>query len=320
MQKITFKAALAKGLADAMQEHPRSFMMGQDIAKFSILGISAGMHERFGIERIRNSPISESAMVGVAVGAAMKGYVGIVEMAYADISAVAFSSIVHSAAKLHYATNGQLSCPMLIRSPIGRWSRHGPMGTDITLSWYCNVPDLALAMPSTPHEAYWQTRAAFRRPVPTMILEERDLFGVEGEIGPDDGVERARELRAGRDLTIIGAGRAVKLALEAADLLEAEGHKGAVQVLSLGHIKPLDSATVLAAVRKTRRVLIVQDEPGFGGYGPMVQSALDELPPDALVRSPKLFARADTFLPHRLEEDVLPTTAQVVAEAKKLLQ
>ncbi len=320
MQKLSFKAALSKGLADAMQEHPRSFMLGQDIAQFSILGISAGMHERFGTERIRNSPISESAMVGMAVGAAMKGYVGIIEMAYADISAVAFSSIVHSAAKLHYATNGQLPCPMLIRSPIGRWSRHGPMGTEITASWYCNVPDLALAMPATPHEAYWQTRAAFTRPVPTMILEERDLLGIEGDVGPDDGVERARELRAGRDLTIIGAGRAVKLALEAAEALDAEGRRGAVQVLSLGHIKPLDSATILAAARKTRRVLIVQDEPGFGGYGPMVQSALDALPPDALLRSPKLLARADTFLPHRLEEDHLPTTAQVVAEAKKLLQ
>lgn len=320
MQKLSFKAALSKGLADAMQAHPKSFMLGQDIAGFSILGISAGLHERFGAGRILNSPISESAMVGVAVGAAIKGYVGIIEMAYADISAVAFSSIVHSAAKLHYATNGQLSCPMLIRSPIGRWSRHGPMGTDLTLSWYCNVPDLALAMPSTPHEAYWQTRAAFSRAVPTMILEERDLFGLEGEIGPDDGVEHTRELRAGRDLTIVGAGRAVKLALEAAQALEAEGHRHAVQVLSLGHIKPLDKAGILAAARRTRRVLIVQDEPPFGGYGPMVQSALDELPPDALARSPKLFARADTFLPHRLEEDHLPTAAQVAAEAKKLLQ
>ncbi len=314
----TYKTALNQALADGMAEFPKSFLMGQDVGAFSIGGVTAGLHERFGAERIRNCPISESAMVGMAVGAAMKGYVGVIEMAYADISAVAFSSIVHSAAKLHFATNGRLRCPLVIRSPIGRWSRHGAMGTDVTLSWYSNVPDLAVCMPATPREAYWHLRAAFRRPVPTMFLEDRSLMADEGELGAELD-DRALEMKPGRDLTLIAAGRTVKIALEAAAELEKAGMTGAVQVLSLGHIKPFDGATVLAAARRTRRVLVVQDEPPYGGYGPMVQSALDELPVDALLRSPKLLSRADTFLPFLREEDHLPTAQQIVAAARKLL-
>ncbi|MSQ72558.1 MAG: hypothetical protein EXR27_14895 [Betaproteobacteria bacterium] len=314
----TYKAALNQALTEGMSEFPKSFLMGQDVGAFSIGGVTAGLQERFGAARIRNSPISESAMVGMAVGATMKGYVCVIELAYADISAVAFSSIVHSAAKLHFATNGRLRCSLVIRSPIGRWSRHGAMGTDVTLSWFNNVPDLAICMPATPQEAYWHLRAAFRRPVPTLFLEDRSLMADEGEIGGELD-ERARVLKPGRDLTIVAAGRCVKVVLAAVDQLEKEGVKGALQVLSLGHIKPFDRGTLLDAARATRRVLVVQDEPPFGGYGPMVQSALDDLPVDALLRSPKLLSRADTFLPFLREEDHLPTAQQVVEAARKLL-
>jgi pyruvate/2-oxoglutarate/acetoin dehydrogenase E1 component len=152
-----------------------------------------------------------------------------------------------------------------------------------------------------------------------MFLEDRSLMADEGEIGKELD-EKARELKPGRDLTIVAAGRCVKVVLAAVAELEQDGIKGAVQVLSLGHIKPFDRATVLDAARRTRRVLVVQDEPPFGGYGPMVQSALDELPPDALLRSPKLLSRADTFLPFLREEDHLPTVRQVRDAALALLK
>jgi len=316
--RITYKEAIARALGDAMAEQPKSFILGQDIGRFSILGVTEGLLDRYGPDRVRDCPISESAMIGMAVGAAMKGWVGVVELAYADISAVAFGSIVHSAAKLRYSTGGQMSCPLVIRAPIGRWSRHGPMGTEVTASWYCNVPDLAIAMPATPAEAYWQLRAAFRRTLPTIYLEDRSLFAEEGDVGNACDVERARELRPGSQISIVAAGRAVKLSLEAAGMLASAGVSA--QVISLGHVKPFDSETVLEAARRTRRVLVVQDEPPFGGYGPMALAALAQLPLGTLLHPPRLVCRADSFLPHMLEEHHLPTAEQVRDAARDLLQ
>ena len=314
----SYKAAIRRALLDGMTEYPKSFIMGQDIGAFSILGVTEGLVERFGPDRIRDCPISESAMVGMAVGAAMKGWVGMLEIAYSDITAVAFSSIVHSAAKLRYLSGGQLPCTLIIRAPILRWSRHGPMGTEITASWYCNVPELAIAMPSTPAEAYWQLRAAFKRAGPTLYLEDRALFADEGDIGSAYDVEKARVLHAGQDITLVAAGRAARLALDAAGELASSGVSA--EVLSLGHVKPFDREGLLAAARKTWRVLVIQDEPPFGGYGTIAMAALAELPSGALVCPPRLLCRADTFLPHMLEEDHLPTAAAVGTAARSLLQ
>ncbi len=313
-----YKAAIRRALIDGMTEQPKSFILGQDIGVFSILGVTEGLIDRFGAERIRDCPISESAMVGIAVGAAMKGWVGMLEIAYSDITAVAFSSIVHSAAKMRYATGGQLPCPVIIRAPILRWSRHGPMGTEVTASWYCNVPELAIAMPATPSEAYWQLRAAFKRNVPTLYLEDRALFAEEGDIGEAYDVEKARVLRPGKDITLVAAGRAAKLATDAAAELAVEGISA--EVLSLGHVKPFDRGGLFAAVKKTRRALVIQDEPPFGGYGAIAMAALAELPNGTLARAPRLLCRADTFLPHILEEDHLPTAAAVSREVRSLMQ
>ena len=128
-----YRDALARALREMMEADPKTIVLGQDVGRFSIGGVTKGLIERFGAGRVRDCPISESAMVGVGVGAAMNGHTVIVELAYADIAAVAFSSIVHSAAKLRYATAGRVPCPLIVRSPINRFSRHGPMGTEVTL-------------------------------------------------------------------------------------------------------------------------------------------------------------------------------------------
>jgi pyruvate dehydrogenase E1 component beta subunit len=245
----------------------------------------------------------------------MNGWIGMVEIAYADISAVAFSSLVHSAAKLRFASNGRLACPLILRAPINRFSRHGPMGTEVTASWYYNVPDLDIAMPATPHEAYWLLRRAFARPVPTLFLEDRSLSATPGEIGGEGG---GALLRQGRDATLIAAGRMAVLALEAAERLAREAQPLDCAVLSLGTIKPLDAAAIEAAARATGRVMAIQEEPPFGGYGPAIQSLLCALPPGALAKPPQLFARADTFLPYDREEDALPDIAAIMAKAREL--
>ena len=317
---VTYRDALARALREAMEADPKTVVLGQDVGRFSIAGVTKGLIDRFGPGRVRDCPISESAMVGLGVGAAMNGYTTIVEMAYADIAAVAFSSIVHSAAKLPYATAGRLSCPLIVRSPINRFSRHGPMGTEVTLSWFMNVPDLDIAMPATPDEAYWLLRHAFTRPVPTLFLEDRSLGNSAGAIGPKPADPcRARALRAGRDVTIIAAGRLATVALKAAETLAAARPAIDAQVMSLGMVKPLDRESILAAARATGRVLLVQEEPPYGGYGPAIQSLLDELPADALERQPKLLARADSFLPYNREEDLLPSAADIAGAVRDLL-
>lgn len=313
---MTYADAIARALREAMAADPRVFVLGQDVGKFSIGGITKGLLDAFGEARVRDCPISESAMIGMGAGAAMNGYTAVIELAYADIAAVAFSSIVHSAAKLHYATNGQLRCPLVIRSPINRFSRHGPMGTEVTLSWFMNVPDLDIAMPASPDEAYWLLKNAFTRPVPTLFLEDRSLNGTTGPLGPKPGApERARTLRDGRDAVVIAAGRMAVAALKAAEAMES----GSIRVLSLGAVKPLDRETILEAARATGRVLIVQEEPPFGGYGPAIQSLLDTLPMAALKRQPKLLARPDTFLPYNREEELLPSAEKIAAALRELL-
>lgn len=319
-ETLTYKDAIARALREAMAADPKVFVLGQDVGKFSIGGVTRGLIDEFGAARVRDCPISESAIVGIGAGAAMNGHTAVIEMAYADILAVAFSSIVHSAAKLAYATNGQLRCPLIVRAPINRFSRHGPMGTEVTLSWFMNVPDLDIAMPADPSEAYWLLRHAFARPVPTIFLEDRSLNGASGPLDAKPTTPgRARTLRQGRDAVVIAAGRMAALALQAAEVVAASKTRADIRVLSLGTVKPLDRETILEAARATGRVLIVQEEPPFGGYGPAIQSQLDTLPMNALKRQPVLLARPDTFLPYNREEDVLPSAEKITAAVTELL-
>jgi len=317
---VTYKDAIARALREAMEADAKTFVLGQDVGRFSIGGVTKGLIDAFGEDRVRDCPISESAMVGIGVGAAMNGHTAVIELAYADIAAVAFSSIVHGAAKIRFATNGQLRCPLIVRAPINRFSRHGPMGTEVTLSWFYNVPDLDIAMPASQDEAYWLLRNAFTRPVPTLFLEDRSLNATTGVIGPKPkDATRARVARRGADVTVIAAGRMAALALEAAQHLAAGPPAIDVNVVSLGTVKPLDAATILAEAQATGRVLIVQEEPRFGGYGPAIQSLLDELPATALKRQPVLLARADTFLPYNREEDALPSIDAIGEAVRRLL-
>jgi pyruvate/2-oxoglutarate/acetoin dehydrogenase E1 component len=319
-ETLTYKDAIARALREAMAADPKVFVLGQDVGKFSIGGVTKGLIDAFGAARVRDCPISESAMVGIGVGAAMNGYTAVIEIAYADILAVAFGSIVHSAAKLHYATNGQLRCPLIVRAPINRFSRHGPMGTEVTLSWFLNVPDLDIAMPADPAEAYWLLRHAFTRPVPTIFLEDRSLNGASGPLGTKPKAPaRARTLRPGRDAVMVAAGRMAALALKAAEEMAAAKKPADIRVLSLGTVKPLDRETILEAARETGRVLIVQEEPPLGGYGPAIQSLLDTLPMNALKRQPMLLARPDSFLPYNREEDLLPSAERIAAALGELL-
>lgn len=187
MSKLTYRDAVGKALEDSMREEPRLIVIGQNIAAHALKSLA----DRYGVERVRDTSISESAMVGMAVGAAMKGLKVVVMIAYADIASVCHMAIVQSAAKLHYLSNGRLNCPVIIRLPIARFRGHGPEGNEVGVSWFYNVPDLNIAMPGSAGEAYWNFREALERPTPTLFFEDRSLHGRSAEVAAESRLWRA---------------------------------------------------------------------------------------------------------------------------------
>ena len=255
MTTLSYRDAVGKALQDSMRDEPRLILIGQNLAGHALKQLA----ETYGTERVRDCSISESAMVGMAVGAAMKGMKVVVMIAYADIASVCHMAIVQSAAKLHYLTNGRLNCPVIIRLPIARFRGHGPEGNEVGASWFYNVPDLNIAMPGSPNEAYWNFRESLRRPTPTLFFEDRSIHARSGDVAESNLNGKAQITRPGNKLTIVAAGRTAVLAEDAADELARQGHEGAVEVVSLGFIKPLDKETVLRSASKTGRALVVQD-------------------------------------------------------------
>lgn len=316
MTTLSYRDAIAKALQDSMRDEPRLILIGQNLSSYAFKQFA----ETYGAERVRDSSISESAMVGMAVGAAMKGMKAVVMIAYADIASVCHMAIVQSAAKLHYLTNGRLSCPVVIRLPIARFRGHGPEGNEVAASWFYNVPDLNIAMPGSASEAYWNFRDALQRPTPTLFFEDRSIHTRSGEVDERNPGGKAQITRSGDRLSIIAAGRAAALAEDAADELAKQGISGAIEVVSLGFIKPLEKQTVIESASKTGRVLIVQDEPILSGYAPHVRCVLDELPAGKLSVPPRILAGADQYLPFWDERPFLPSLESVLAAVRELMK
>jgi pyruvate/2-oxoglutarate/acetoin dehydrogenase E1 component len=316
MLTLSYRDAVAKALQDSMRDEPHLIIIGQNLTGHALRQLA----ENVGTDRVRDCSISESAMVGMAVGAAMKGKKVVVMIAYADIASVCHMAIVQSAAKLHYLTNERLRCPVIIRLPIARFRGHGPEGNEVGVSWFYNVPDLNIAMPGSANEAYWSFREALKRPTPTLFFEDRSIHGRSGQIAAEDPGGRALVTRSGARLTIVAAGRTAALAEDAADEFAAQGQPDAIEVVSLGFIKPLDHETVLRSASKTGRVLIIQDEPPYAGYALYVRCLMDNLPSGRLKVAPYLIQGAEQFLPYYDEKPFLPSLSNVVAAAKKLMQ
>ena len=317
MAKITYRDAVGKALQDSMRDESRLIIIGQNLTEHALKALA----ETYGTQRVRDCSISESAMVGIAVGAAMKGMKVVVMIAYADIASVSHMAIVQSAAKLHYLSNGRLNCPVIIRLPIARFRGHGPQGNEVGVSWFYNVPDLNIVMPGSANEAYWSFREALKRPTPTLFFEDRSIQNRPSEIAAaGNPAGKAMVTRSGERLTMVAAGRTAALAEDAAEELLVQIGPNAVEVVSLGFIKPLDHETVLQSASKTGRVLIVQDEPPYGGYALYVRSLLDNLPAGRLKLAPRILHGAEHFLPFYDETSFLPSLPNVIAAAKELMQ
>ncbi|HHI79858.1 MAG TPA: dehydrogenase, partial [Planctomycetes bacterium] len=271
-ESLTLTEALRKVLAQEMERDPSVLLIGEDIGVYGgAFGVSRGLLERFGPERVRETPISESSFVGLSVGAAVGGLRPVAELMFGDFVACCMDSLVNHAAKLHYMYAGQVKVPFTLRMPVGRRHGYGATHSQSLEAWFTHVPGLQVLFPSCVEDAVGLLRTAIRSDVPVLFLEHKLLYPETGTWPGDDYVlpfGKARVVREGEDLTLLSYGLPVGICEEAAERLEGRGFS--VEIVDLRSLAPLDRETCLASVRKTGRVVFVQEATVVGGVGDRV--------------------------------------------------
>jgi pyruvate dehydrogenase E1 component beta subunit len=278
--ELTYRAAVAAGIAQEMERDPSVVMLGEDIAAAGgVFKTTEGLLDRFGPERIRDTPISEQAIVGAAMGAAMTGLRPIAELMFSDFFAVTWDMVVNQIAKTRYMTDGQVSLPLVLRTANGAGLRFGAQHSQSIENWAMAIPGLKVVAPSNPGDMLGLMAAAIRDPDPVIVCEHKALFAVKGEVPDGEHVEplgQAKVLREGSDVTIVALAAMVPRALEAAERLSGE-HGVSAEVMDLRTLVPLDVATVLASLEKTGRLFTVEENPRLCGWGAEIASiAADE--------------------------------------------
>jgi acetoin:2,6-dichlorophenolindophenol oxidoreductase subunit beta len=278
MAELTYREAVAAGIAQEMRRDPSLVMLGEDVAAAGgVFKTTVGLLEEFGPDRVLDTPISEQAILGAAMGASMTGIPVIAEIMFSDFLAVCWDMVANEIAKSRYMTNGQVNFPMVIRTANGGSVRFGAQHSQSVENWAMMIPGLKVVAPSTPADVIGLMAASVRDPDPVVFFEHKGLLAVKGEVPDGEIVERlgeARVVREGTDATVVALALMVPRALEAAERLEAE--RVSVEVIDLRSLVPLDTATVLASVERTSRLFTVEENPRLCGWGAEVVSIVDE--------------------------------------------
>ena len=278
MAELTYREAVAWGIAQEMRRDPNLVMLGEDIAAAGgVFKTTVGLLDEFGPERVRDTPISEQAIVGAAMGAAMTGIPVIAEIMFSDFLAVCWDMIANEIAKSRYMTDGQVSFPLVIRTANGGGVRFGAQHSQSVENWAMMIPGLKVVAPSTPIDVIGLMAASIRDPDPVVFFEHKSLMATKAEI-PDgeiiDQLGQARIVRDGSDVTIAALALMVPRALEAAAALEADGISA--EVIDLRSLVPLDTSTLLESVQKTGRFFTVEENPRLCGWGAELASIVSE--------------------------------------------
>jgi pyruvate/2-oxoglutarate/acetoin dehydrogenase E1 component len=313
--------ALNQALADAMEADATVVVMGEDIGRAGgPFNVTRGLQDRFA-ERVIDTPISEAAITGAALGAALSGLKPVVEIMFMDFITLAMDQLVNQAAKAHFMFGGQASVPMVLRTPHGGGQSAGPQHSQCLEAWLAHVPGLKVVCPATPADAYGLLRAAIDDPNPVVFVENKALYGMKGDVSPADAVPigKARIARAGRDASVITYGAMVHRALEAAETLAAQGIE--LEVVDLRSLQPWDKQTVLDSVARTHRVVIAHEAVTAFGIGAEIaatiaQEGFDEL--DAPVLRIGAPFMPSPFAPS-LEGSFMPGAKDVVAAVRELV-
>ncbi|RPI61110.1 MAG: alpha-ketoacid dehydrogenase subunit beta [Lysobacterales bacterium] len=319
--RITYREAIRAALRESLQREPRAFLMGEDVGRYGgCYAVSKGLLQEFGEERVRDTPLSESAFVGAAIGAALGGFRPIVEVMTVNFSLLCLDQIVNTAATLRHMSGGQFSVPVVIRMATGAGRQLAAQHSHSLENWYAHVPGLRVIAPATLDDARWMLAAALAEQDPVLIFEHVLLYNLEGTLdGSITGVDidRAAVRRSGADVTLVTYGGSLGKTLTAADSLAADGI--GAEVVDLRTLRPLDMNTVLASVRKTRRVVIVDEGWRSGSLAAEIAARIAEDAFFDLDAPPARVCTAEVPVPYakHLEEAALPQVPAIVAAARR---
>jgi len=319
---ITYREALRMGLREALAGDPRVFLMGEDVGRYGgTYAVSKGLLEEFGPDRVRDTPLSELAFVGAGIGAALGGLKPIVEVMTVNFSLLPLDQIVNTAAILRHMSGGQFGVPVVIRMATGAGRQLAAQHSHSFEGWYAHVPGLRIVTPATIDDAHGMLGAALASPDPVLVFEYPALFDMAGDLAATSvDISRAAVRRAGTRATIVAYGACVPKALAAAETLAGEGINA--EVVDLRVLRPLDMATVLASVRKTRRAVIVDEGWRSGSLSAEVSARIMEEAFYDLDAPVARVCREEVPVPYpkHLEEAALPQAAKIVAATKGLFQ
>ena len=326
MREITYADAIREAMCEEMRRDPTVFILGEDIGVYGgAFGVTKGMLAEFGEERVRDTPLSECAIAGAAVGAAVTGMRPIAEIMFSDFITIAMDQLVNQGAKIHYQFGGQVSVPMVLRTPGGSGTGAAEQHSQSLEAWVCHVPGLKVVIPSTPADAKGLLKSAIRDPNPVVFIEQKLLYRQKGPV-PEPGADeliplgKADVKRKGRDLTIVTYGRMVPRSLEAAAKLSAEGIE--VEVIDIRSLVPLDRECIIESVKKTGKVMIVHEACQTGGFGGELAAVIADSEAFFHLDAPiRRVAGLDVPIPYNpvLEANVVPTLERIIREARDLV-
>lgn len=323
MKTIQFREAICEAMSEEMRRDETIYLIGEEVAEYNgAYKASKGMLDEFGPKRVIDSPIAELGFTGIAIGSAMNGNRPIVEYMTFNFALVGIDQIINNAAKIRQMSGGQINCPIVFRGPTGSAGQLGATHSQAFENWFANTPGLKVVVPSNPYDAKGLLKAAIRDDDPVIFMESEQMYGDKGEV-PDGeyivpiGVADIK--REGTDVTIVSFGKIIKEAYIAADILEKEGIS--VEIIDLRTIRPMDSEAIFKSVRKTNRLVILEEAWPFGSVSSEIAFQVQENIFDYLDAPIKRITTADTPAPYSpvLLEEWLPNANDVVKAVKEVL-
>lgn len=324
MAQLSYREAIAAGIAQEMARDEKVVLLGEDTAAAGgVFKTTVGLVERFGTARVKDTPISELAILGAAMGAAMTGLRPVAEIMFSDFLACCWDYVANEIAKASYMSDGQIGLPLVIRTANGAGSRFGAQHSQSVENWAMAVPGLKVVAPSSPADAKGLLAAAIRDPDPVVFFEHKSLLATKGEVPEDEHVEplgKAKVLAEGKDVTVIALAAMVPRALKAAEMLAAE-HGIAATVVDVRTLVPLDAKTLVAESARTGRVFTVEENPRLCGWGAEIASIIQEECFGALKQPVVRITTPHVPLPaaDQLEDAVVPSVARIVADIRRVL-
>jgi len=323
MKTVEFREALREAMSEEMRRDDKIFLMGEEVAEYNgAYKVSKGMLAEFGAKRVIDTPIAELGFAGIAIGASMNGLRPIVEFMTFNFSLVAIDQIINSAAKMYSMSGGQYSCPIVFRGPTASAGQLGAQHSQAFENWYANCPGLKVVVPSNPYDAKGLMKSAIRDNDPVIFMESEQMYGDKGEIPEGEyiipiGVADVK--RSGTDVTIVTFGKITKIALKAAEELAKEGISA--EVIDLRTVRPIDYDTIVASVKKTNRLVIIEEAWPLASISSEITYMVQKNAFDYLDAPIRRITTADVPLPYAptLIEESLPNVAKTIKVVKEVM-